>query len=140
MDVHWARAWAGVLGLLLIAPVAWAGEPSVSTSGGRSRARVYGTVRVEKDKDGKITSVAVLTVNQVTYKVALDENGTKLAEQFADKRASVLGYVTGSDRERSLTVLSFGEIKKEEKNAPKQPPTPRRSSSSGRTSKSKKKR
>ena len=39
MSARWTRASAGVLGLLLIAPVAWAGEPSVSTRGPTKNGR-----------------------------------------------------------------------------------------------------
>lgn len=95
----------------------------------RSRASVYGAVQVDKDKAGKITAVRLVTVNKVTYKVDLDENGLKLGEQMDGKRASVLGYVSGAGEVRPLSVLSFGEIKKDSKEQPKRPrqKAPRRS-------------
>jgi len=91
----------------------------------RSRARVYGAVEVDKNKFGKITAVRVVTVNKITYKVALDESGLKLGEQMDSRRASVLGYVSGTGEVRSLAVQSFGEIKKATEKPPKQKATKR---------------
>lgn len=119
--------------LLTAALAAAAGQPSVSTSTGRSRARVYGTVKVEKDKTDSVKSISVVTANKVTYRVTLDENGRKLGEQMDGQRASVLGYVSGTESVRSLTVLSFEEIKKQEPKPPPQRSKPKkRTSGTGR--------
>ena len=104
-------------------PAAPAAKPKATTPASaptRSRARVYGAVDVDRDKDGKITAVRITSVNKITYKVDLDENGRKLGEQMGGRRASVLGYVSGTGEVRSLAVQSFGEIKKASKEQPKQ--------------------
>ena len=127
------RAVCGVACLVTAGLAALAAERSVSTSTGRTRARVYGTVKVEKDAAGALKAVSVVTVNTVTYRAAMDENGKKLGETMDGQRASVLGYVSGTGAIRSITVLSFEEIKKRE---PTKPP-PRRSKPKSRAPKRK---
>jgi hypothetical protein len=125
MSSRCALQWtaAACLTGALAALAAEAPRPPTGPRG--SRARIYGQVGIQKDTGGKIAAVTVTTVNQIVYKVALDEQGLKLGEQLAGRRATVLGYMAGTGAVRSLTVIRFAEITKQDNSQAPRRPTPR---------------
>ena len=119
--------WWIPIGCLLLASAATPAEkarPPQRSDG--SRAKLYGDVKAVKNTTGRITAVTLVSVNKVTYKVTLDENGKKLGEAMSGKKAAVIGRVSGEGAERCLTVESYGEIKKAAKQEEKKTKTPPR--------------
>jgi len=126
---------AAVQWLLLASAAAPAEEAKPPQRPSGSRVKLYGQVAAVRDRTGKITAVDLVSINEVTYKVVLDENGKKLGEAMSGKRAAVIGRVSGEGKERSLTVESFSDIKKEAKQEEKKTRTPpRRTSGTGKRS------
>jgi hypothetical protein len=100
--------------LLLIAaivvPVFAADKPAASKPAAPAKEQTLtGKVSVVKDKEGKVTEVA-LTVGEVKYMVTLNEEGKKL-EALDGKEVKAMGMVHAKGEVKWLTVKSFEEVK-----------------------------
>lgn len=71
-----------------------------------------GTVKVTKDKDGKITDAKIGSGPlSRTYTVALDKQGTELADKMAGKKVVVKGFLQKNKSGRTLlTVNEFSAV------------------------------
>jgi hypothetical protein len=91
-----------IAGTALLNVVCFAGEECTAES-----TKVQGLVSVTKDVDGSITAVTLTTAEGAVYNVMLDENGTKLGTEMADKNVVVEGAVAEQDGQKTITVISY---------------------------------
>jgi len=109
-----------VVGLLSTSGYAQPAAPAKAAEATISGASdLAGIVVVMKDESGNVQAVKLAEKTGKAYRVALDENGKKLAQELAGKKAEVKGVVTGME----VKVLSFKAA--EEPKAPAAPAQPK---------------
>jgi len=74
---------------------------------------VQGTVSVEKNAVGVITTVMLMTEDEEIYNVILDEKGMELGSKMEGKKVEVQGIVMEKE-EMWIKVVSCKEIKQDE--------------------------
>ena len=70
---------------------------------------VTGTVSVQKNDDGDVTSVT-LKAGGESYKVVVDDNGKKLAAEDVNAQYEVKGTVSKEGEESVLKVASYKKV------------------------------
>jgi len=127
--IHAAVVVSAVLsGLVLAAGGKAPATPQPSEKPEGTRMKIYGDVKVAKDKEAALTGITVVSISGVTYNVVLDEIGKKLAAMDR-KRVAVLGYVTGEGYTRTIKVEKFelpGKSDKKKPASPKPKPKPKK--------------
>jgi hypothetical protein len=97
-----------VLTATLLASTSFAAEEP-----GGDAVELQGLVSVERDVDDAITSVQLITDEEV-YNVMLDAKGLELGEQMEDSQVEVEGVVSEQDDQKWVKVLSFRVVEMEE--------------------------
>jgi hypothetical protein len=83
-----------------------------TTKSTKPQVKTYtGTVKVTKDKAGKLTAVKLNTGTfSSTYNVVLDSKGRELGEKMAGKRVQVKGLVQKKSGKTVLAVRGFDRV------------------------------
>jgi len=87
-------------------------NPPKVTKATKPQVQTYtGTVKVTKDKAGKLTAVKLNTGTfSRTYNVVLDSEGRALGTKMAGKRVQVKGIVEKKSGKTALAVKGFSQI------------------------------
>jgi hypothetical protein len=87
-------------------------KPAKTQKVTKPQVKTYtGTVKVTKDKAGRLTAVKLSTgLLSPTYNVALDKQGRELAEKMAGKRVQVQGLVAKKSGKTVLTVREYSPV------------------------------
>jgi len=74
-----------------------------------------GKLTIAEDDDWNIVAVKLTLNNGAVYNVVLNETGLELGDKIARKTVEVTGAASEKDGEKWLTVLTYKEVKKQEK-------------------------
>ena len=77
------------------------------------RIIVDGKVSANKDKNSNVIAVSVITNSGEIFKITLDKNGKKLAEEMDGKWVEVIADVSRIGDDIWLEVIRFNEVKED---------------------------
>jgi hypothetical protein len=97
-----------LLGLWAV-QTAWSAE-SAKDKPTPKEVTLKGLVTVQKDKDGKITSIKLTHKDKTVYQIVLDTKGTEIGKTLADKHVEVTGTEETKNKETWITVKSIKEL------------------------------